>query len=352
MIFKEKDSIGCQLQGLESRLAQASSTYARRKLEKDLALVRAGLKGEQEATYHINFHLKNHANWAVIHDLRLEWNGRVAQIDHLLLDRLMEVYVVESKSYSTKIRYANGGWERLNNYAHWDGIASPVEQNARHISVLEDLIRDNKLAPTRLSLSLTPKYMNAVLVQPTCSIVGTHPDCALIYRMDAFVKKIRGTDPSATDLVRVIGRETLYQFARALMTFHTPKKETPTEAPKLKSTTTPELICQNCTGPLSRPEASYCHDHSRRFGGKLLCRKCQGYAPKAPPMLRRNQAAKIKAVNIGLSVTQTARCASCSVPVEPRVLSFCRDNWERFNNRILCRLCQPTKQIAKPPRTL
>lgn len=140
MIFKAKDSLDSRFQQLESALKQTSSAQERQRLEKDLAIMRAGLKGEQEAAYHINFHLKDTANWAVIHDLRLEWNDRVAQIDHLLLNRFMEIYVVESKSFRSKVRYANGGWERLN-FNHWEGIASPVEQNDRHVAVLAEVIQ-------------------------------------------------------------------------------------------------------------------------------------------------------------------------------------------------------------------
>src|SRR5690242_1676440 len=98
MIFKQKDSLEDQLQTLELAVQQAPHGLERKHREKELALVRAGLKGEQEAAYHIDFHLKDNQNWAVIHDLRLEWNGRVAQVDHLLIDRFMEIYVVESKS--------------------------------------------------------------------------------------------------------------------------------------------------------------------------------------------------------------------------------------------------------------
>jgi hypothetical protein len=44
------------------------------------------LKGEKEAAYHIDFHLKDSRHWAVIRDMRVEWNKRVAQIDHLSID--------------------------------------------------------------------------------------------------------------------------------------------------------------------------------------------------------------------------------------------------------------------------
>src|ERR1035437_5100930 len=151
MIFKQKDSLDDHLLALEMAGGNASPGRERKRLEKDLALVRAGLRGEKEAAYHIDFHLKDTAKWAVIHDLRIEWNGRVAQIDHLLIDCLMEIYVVESKSFRTKIRHENGGWQRLN-FNHWEGIPCPVEQNERHISVLQELVRETKMAPTRFGM--------------------------------------------------------------------------------------------------------------------------------------------------------------------------------------------------------
>lgn len=171
MIFKEKDSQEEQIRVLEHTVEQAASGKERQRYESELAQMRAGVKGEQEAAYHINFHLKDSLNWAVIHDLRIEWNDRVAQIDHLLIDRFLELYVVESKSFRTKIRHANGGWERLN-LNHWEGIPCPVEQNERHIMVLEQLIKESELAPTRLGLTIRPRFFNVVVVQPSSGSCG------------------------------------------------------------------------------------------------------------------------------------------------------------------------------------
>src|SRR5438552_4093945 len=176
MIFKEKDSIVGLLQDMERRLNEPLTRYRRQRLEKELAMTRAGLKGEKDAAYYIDFHLKDIANWAVIHDLRLDWNGRVAQIDHLLINRLLEFYVVESKSFRTKVRFANGGWERYNYYNRWEGIPSPSEQNDRHIAALQEVIRDNRLAPKRLGIQIKPTFFNVVVLQPSCSIEGKYPD--------------------------------------------------------------------------------------------------------------------------------------------------------------------------------
>jgi len=207
------------LADLELALQQPLPDRDRRRLEKELAQRRAGLKGEEEAAYHINFHLSNHPNWAVIHDLRIEWKGRTAQMDHLLISRMLEIYVVESKSFRTKVRCANGGWERLN-FNHWEGIPCPVQQNARHIAVLKEMIGDLRLAPTRLGMSMPPTFYNIVVVQPSCSIIGKYTGDARIWRLDTLVKKVRDDDPAVMDVLKIISKETLHLFATKVAAYH------------------------------------------------------------------------------------------------------------------------------------
>lgn len=336
MILKQKDSLDDQIQGLEQAVQNATGLERQRR-EKDLAILRAGLKGEQDAAYHIDFDLKNNDNWAVIHDLRIEWNGRVAQIDHLMIDRFLEVYVVESKSFRSKVRYENGGWERLN-FKRWEGIACPMEQNRRHILVLEELVEQTRMAPTRLGLTLRPKFINIVVVQPSCSIVGKAPDDARIYRIDKLVGKIRGQDPATLDILKMISVETLHTFAIDLLGHHKPAPKPvvaislPTPSPPQNS---PSLACQSCGGALRTDEADYCRSHSDRFASQLLCRKCQAYAPK----LVRKSVPKAPAAN-STEAEVVARCAVCGTGVDKKVVAFCRFNSKRFAGRILCRSCQ------------
>jgi hypothetical protein len=65
MIFKAKDPISDQLHELELALQRPLPCRDRQRLEKELAQRRAGFKGEEEAAYHINFHMRDSANWAV-----------------------------------------------------------------------------------------------------------------------------------------------------------------------------------------------------------------------------------------------------------------------------------------------
>jgi hypothetical protein len=80
MILKEKDSLDGRIARLEQALATTTASGERQHLEPDLAILRAGIKGEEEAAYLIDFELKDSLNWAVIHDLRLEWKGRVRKL--------------------------------------------------------------------------------------------------------------------------------------------------------------------------------------------------------------------------------------------------------------------------------
>ena len=50
-------------------------------MEREMKTIRAGVSGEKDSAYYIDFYFRNSKNWAVIHDLRLEHRGQVVQID-------------------------------------------------------------------------------------------------------------------------------------------------------------------------------------------------------------------------------------------------------------------------------
>ena len=57
-------------------------------LTNEIWAVRMGMSGERSAAHYIDHYYKDNPNLAVIHDLRLELDGEVAQIDHLLKTEL------------------------------------------------------------------------------------------------------------------------------------------------------------------------------------------------------------------------------------------------------------------------
>ena len=98
MVFKHKDSQEPQVHALEWRIKQSRDAKESANLRKSLGMLRAGVRGEKQSAYYIDFRLKDSPNWAVIHDLRIELHDRVAQIDHVLINRFRETYVIETKS--------------------------------------------------------------------------------------------------------------------------------------------------------------------------------------------------------------------------------------------------------------
>src|SRR3546814_13635890 len=74
MLIKSADDQGVELQALEQRAAGNGPDAAR--AAKELRNRRAGLKGERDSAYLIDFDYASSTNWAVIPDLRLEHGGR------------------------------------------------------------------------------------------------------------------------------------------------------------------------------------------------------------------------------------------------------------------------------------
>lgn len=83
------------------------SQNTKNQIQQTIGKIQSGLKGEKEAAYHINFYYENTKNWAVIHDLRLEVDGYSAQIDHLLIDRFLEVMFVKASSFAKALASTN-----------------------------------------------------------------------------------------------------------------------------------------------------------------------------------------------------------------------------------------------------
>jgi hypothetical protein len=336
MLLKQKDTMNDQVMALDRVLKSKLSAAERQRIEKQRSLMVSGIQGEEEAAYHIDFHLRDSPNWVVIHDLRLEWNGRVAQIDHLIIDRFLEVYVVESKNFKTKVRYANGGWERLKQN-HWEGFPCPIEQNRRHVGVLRDLIDSKMLSPARLGILMPPKYISVILVNPSCSIVGQFPSDVRIYRMDTLVTKIRNEDFSPLSMLKIVSSETLRDFGNKLASYHQPapsiaEKHSGEQGQDTKNDNAYQpnsgQTCAGCGGPITQAEAFFCRVNKARFGGAALCRKCQTMVPIDKPMpTRAPQPTK-------------ACCEDCGVALETRVMEYCRDNSKRFEGKLLCRKCQ------------
>ncbi|WP_462326122.1 hypothetical protein [Desulfoplanes sp.] len=80
MIIKEKESIEPCIAKLSSLLdCPGVPAATKKKIKYEIARMTRGFKGEKECAFFLNGFVKNHPNRVIIHDLRIEDNGDVAQ---------------------------------------------------------------------------------------------------------------------------------------------------------------------------------------------------------------------------------------------------------------------------------
>ena len=164
MIIKRMDSKQKEIAELTVLLKSNLTPYERFLVERELKALRTGVRGEKDSAYHIDFYFGNSKNWAVIHDLRIEHKLQVAQIDHLLINRFYDVYVLESQNHSYKIQITAEGEFQVHDGRQYFGIESPIEQNKRHIHLLDLFLKDPEILPKRMGISIRPRFKNFVLV--------------------------------------------------------------------------------------------------------------------------------------------------------------------------------------------
>jgi hypothetical protein len=173
MIIKEAASRDADVTELERLLDRPDVPEATRKrIEAEVRQIQSGIKGEQDAAYLIDLYFGRSPNWAIIHDLRIEVDGHAAQIDHLIVNRLVQVWVCESKHFAEGVSVnEHGEWSRW-----WrgrsEGMASPIEQARRHILLLERAFEDGLVAsPKRLGLvRWKPEIRSVILVSDNARI--------------------------------------------------------------------------------------------------------------------------------------------------------------------------------------
>lgn len=224
--FRPKDVVVAEL---ETLLASAPAPI-KPKIEQEIRLVRAGNKGEQESAYFIDFENAAHKNRVVLHDLRFEVKGRVAQIDHLMINRLLDVYVFETKHFNNGLKITEDGeFLRWNDYKKtFEGMPSPLAQNERHIQVLKDVF-DQIEMPTRLGLRLAPSFQTLILISPNARIDRPKKfDTSRVVKADLLGKVIKKDNEESSILgtfgsvAKIVSLETIQDMGRQLMLRHCP----------------------------------------------------------------------------------------------------------------------------------
>jgi hypothetical protein len=226
MILKNADDKSQQLRQLEEMLTTADPSF-RQRIEHEIRVLRAGIKGEKESAYEIDFHFKNSKSTVVIHDLRLEVNDRIAQIDHLVIQRFHRFYVLETKHFAHGLKINEcGEFLRWNDWRKvYEGMPSPVEQNNKHAAVLRDAL-------SQVGMKRPAAVVSFVLVSPSARIDrGAARDVPEVVKADQFFKAYDADLDASIEtagiknfgtLARVAFGATAEEIGRKLIAMHRP----------------------------------------------------------------------------------------------------------------------------------
>jgi nuclease-like protein len=288
-----------ELRLLENLLTQPNLDIGKRRaIHTEIRTFKAGLKGEAEARYEIELYFGRSRNFMTIHDLRFEVDGYAAQIDHMILNRLGEVWLCESKHFAEGVSVNDHGeWS-----AYWNGkpkgIPSPIDQNRRHELLLNRVFDDGLVPLPKWGgvLPMKPDLRSLVVVSNGAQIGRPRRHVAgldQVIKVEKLEPTVRGAIDAAAPqrLLRLMTRDALRTFAERLASIH-------------------------------KPAAT---DWIARFGLKPL-----GDAPGL-----RNEPTRARRRGSG------HRCAACGDPVSFAVVKFCWNNPSRFAGSVYCMACQP-----------
>lgn len=322
MLLKSADDKTKRVRLLED-LQKSNQLDARQRdwLKDELDRLRKGMAGEKAAAHYLDNHLADGKYTVLLHDLRFEVDGEVAQIDHLWITRGAGMVLFETKNFNGNLRINEHGEFSVNYGAREYGVPSPLEQSRRHANVLQKLL-DRLEITSRVGKRM--EFRHIVLVDPKATI--TRPaaktfDTSMVIKADQFPdwhKRFADEDLGVLDVVKALGNlrspETIKDWGEKLLRQHrpadllrlpdfmAPKSPAPVvdassaptrvvqEAPaSYKDKVAPipldagspspdlvrKLICAHCRGRISFAEGKFCWNNEKRFGGLQYCREHQ-----------------------------------------------------------------------------
>lgn len=160
-----------QINVLRDLLNNSNSTAQKKLIKSDLKRLENGYKSEKDNAYYLDFAFKDSTHSIILHDIRLEHNGRTAQIDHIFIGRT-GITVLESKSFTGELTIKDDSSLVVKYEKTINTYPNPIEQNNRHIQVLKELIDD------KFNLQENTKFLGGiditskVIINPKTTVVN------------------------------------------------------------------------------------------------------------------------------------------------------------------------------------
>lgn len=325
MLLKSADEKTKRIALLEElQRSQLLDAFQKMWLREELMRFTKGLQGERESAHYLDRYFKDGENHVVLHDLRFFVDGEVTQIDHLIINRASQIYLLETKNYACNLIINDHGEFTAEYQNTRFGIPSPIEQSHRHERVLVKLLeRLDIVGRTQKQ----PDFHHVVMLHPKATIKRPSAktfDTSNVIKADqfptwhqSFVSKI-GVGAVFKAALNMRSMDTIKEWGEKLMRQHRPSDllelpdfmrprkpakvaaPMPTKPlPKIEDGELPiqpadngqplpiaagkpmeehpakKLLCAHCGVKISYAEGKFCWNNEKRFGGLQYCREHQ-----------------------------------------------------------------------------
>lgn len=324
MLLKSADDKSKRLALLEElQRSQLLDQTQKKWLRDELMRLTKGIQGERESAHYLDSYFKDGVNHVVLHDLRFVVDGEVAQIDHLIINRLIGIYLLETKNYSGNLVINEHGEFTAEYGDARFGIPSPIEQSLRHERILSKLLKKLEIGGRTKKEG---EFYHVVMLHPKATIERPPIkdfDTSNVIKADQFptwhkrfVDKI-GVGTVVKGVLNMRSLDTITEWGEKLMRQHRPanflelpdfmrprepsktaastsasaaqfsgngatpikpaqaKENLSTPASQPSEEPAKRLICAHCGFKISFPEGKFCWNNAKRFNGLAYCREHQ-----------------------------------------------------------------------------
>jgi len=261
-------------------------------------ITKAGVSAEKQMAFYLERFFGEVENVVVINDLRFEYNGSFAQIDHLLI-HTFGFLIVESKSVTSKVSINEYG-EWIRHYKGETGMQSPINQARLQLDLLkkaltanEDALNlKNKLGKQNSTNNFKFDLMVAIsdkgIIERPANLILNE-----VHKADQIpeeiLKLIHSYEVEHRKLLNVLGLynfydETIKRIGEFLNSIHIPKnsekEQTPSTPIKPNLLKEYQGVCRSCNSPNISVFNSYgyrvkCSDCGVVEKFQVICPSCQ-----------------------------------------------------------------------------
>lgn len=295
MILKEQDEHCRDVEVLGGLMDHPLADFAtQRRIRQEILRIESGDLGERSAAHTLKVHFGDDPDWVVLNDVRLAGDGVVAQIDHILINRLLDIWLLESKRVVNGIEINELGEFRTFFDGQPRGMDSPIEQNNRHAAVVRRFIARRRLRfPGLLGVPRRPRLRTLVLIstgaieRPPTSFPGLET----VIKSEQVNTVVRRAFERSNPLraLAAVSRETLYEIGHQFLALNRPihfdwhrKLGLDPDAMAERAAAPPPVpaaaaaaACAICGDGVTKGVATFCRAQVDRFAGRIFCIACQ-----------------------------------------------------------------------------